>query len=157
LSEVVDDWSLYEYPMLVAIAMRAEQSHEFLQVTSDTVLDEVVTSAMADKRYKYERALVRLTKHGYIESLSGSWGKPYPMAIHGITERGLRAAGVWPSPDSVVDTLLGRLEEQANNMAVSQPEKSKRLQEVVGFFAGAGREVLVNVISSGIKQMTGLP
>ena len=62
-----------------------------------------------------------------------------------------------PSPDSVVDTLLGRLEEQANNMAVSQPEKSKRLKEVVGFFAGAGREVLVNVISSGIKQMTGLP
>jgi|ERR1700694_26048 len=157
LSEVVDDWSLYEYPILVAIAKRAEQSNEFLQVTSDNILDEVVTSAMADKRYKYERALVRLTKHGYIESLSGSWGKPYPMAIHGITERGLRAVGVWPSPDSVVDTLLQRLEEQANNIAISQPEKSKKLKEVVGFLAGAGREVLVNVVTGGIKQLTGLP
>lgn len=154
---MVDDWSNYELPVLQAIARRAEQSHEFLQVTSDNILDEIVTSDMADQRYKFERALVRLTKFGYIDSLSGSWGKPYPMAIHGITERGLRAVGVWPSPDSIVDTLLQQLEKQANDIAVSQPEKSKKLKEVVGFLAGAGREVLVNVITGEIKQMTGLP
>ena len=154
--EVVDSWSRYEYPLLVTIAKRAEQSHEFLQVTSDNLLDEVVTSEMADQRYKFERALLRLTKYGYIESLSGSWGKPYPMAIHGITERGLRAVGVWPSPDSVVDSLLQRLEEQADNIAVSQPDKSKRLKETVGFLATGAREIFVNVVSDVAVKAAGL-
>jgi hypothetical protein len=157
LSEVVDDWSNYEYPLLVAIAKRAEQSQEFMSVSSDNILDEVVTSDMADQRYKFERALVRLTKYGYVESLSGSWGKPYPMAIHGITERGLRAVGVWPSPDSVVDSLLHQLEKEANDIAVSQPEKSKKLQEVVGFLATGAREVVVSVVTGVAKQWAGLP
>jgi hypothetical protein len=153
---VIDSWSAYEYPLLVAIAKRAEQSDGYMQLLSDEILEEVVQPD-AEDRYKFERALVRLGQTGYIKVINVMWGKPYPMHLTGITERGLRAVGAWPSPDSVVDTLLRRLEEQANNMAVSQPEKSKKLKEVVGFLAGAGREVLVNVVTGGIKQMTGLP
>jgi len=154
---VVDSWSICEYPLLVAIAKRAEQSDAYLQILSDDLLEEVVPPDKLDERYKFERALVRLGQTGYIEVIDVLWGKPYPMHISGVTERGLRAVGAWPSPDSVVDNLLQELEKKANDIAVSQPEKSKKLKEVVGFLAGAGREVLVNVVSGGIKQLTGLP
>ena len=33
-------------------------------------------------------------------------------------------------------------------MTISQLETSVRLKEVVGFFTGAGRDVLVNVVTS---------
>jgi len=141
--------------MLVAIARRAEQSIAFMQLPTDNILDEVAPSA--DDRYKFERALVRLEKGRYIECFQGSWGKPYPQAVMSISERGLRAAGAWPNPSSVVDAVLQRLEEQANAIAISQPEKSSKLKEAVVFFATAGREVLANVLSSVASKAAGLP
>src|SRR6202022_2217895 len=98
---VVDSWSICEYPLLVAIAKRAEQSDAYLQILSDDLLEEVVPPDKLDERYKFERALVRLGQTGYIEVIDVLWGKPYPMHISGVTERGLRAVGAWPSPDSV--------------------------------------------------------
>jgi hypothetical protein len=157
MDSVVDSWSAYEYPVLVAIAKRAELATADMMLPSDNVLDEVVTSAQADQRYKFERALTRLDENGYIRAVPLAFGQNYPSSILGITERGLRTVGAWPSPDNVVTALLQRLEEQANAMATSKPEESKRLKEVVGFFAGAGREVLVNVITGVFKQATGLP
>ena len=156
-SKVVDDWTTYASPMLAAIVNRAENANAYLQLLSDDVLNEVVTSANADERYKYERALVRLAESGYIEVINVLWGKPYPMHITGVTERGLRAVGAWPSPDSVVDALLDQLEKQANDIAVSQPEKSKRLTDAVGFLATGARDVLVGVVTGIAKQAAGLP
>jgi len=154
--QVRDSWSHYDYPVLKAIARRAEDSDAYMQFMSDNLLDEMVSPDRVDERFKFERALVRLTKGGYIESLSPMWGKPYPMHVTGITERGLRAVGAWPSPDSVVDDLLGRLEEQANKIEVSQPEKSKRLKEVVGFLATGAREVFVSVVGDVAVKAAGL-
>jgi hypothetical protein len=155
MNEVFDSWSAYEYPTLVAIARRAENAREYMQVPSDNLLEELTASS--DDRYKFERGLVRLEKHGYIRASEDLWGKPYPRQITGITERGLRAVGAWPNPSSVVDAVLQRLEEQANAIAVSQPEKSTRLKEVVRFFTTAGRDVLVNVISGVASKAAGLP
>ena len=125
MDSVFDSWSAFEYPLLVAIAKRAEQSDAYMQVMSDNVLEEVVTSDKADERYKFERALVRLSQNDYINAQHPMWGKPYPMRITGITERGLRAVGAWPSPDSVVDALLQQLEERGGYRAYK-----KEIQEL---------------------------
>ncbi|HEY8737808.1 MAG TPA: hypothetical protein VIO62_12285 [Candidatus Dormibacteraeota bacterium] len=155
MTEVFDSWSAYDYPVLVAIARRAEQSIAYMDVMTDNILDEVSTSP--DDRYKFERAIVRLDKNGYIEALSVAWGQPYPMRVLGITERGLRAAGAWPNPENVVKAILERLEQRANELAISAPEKSAGLKNAVGFLAGAGREVLVNVVTGVVSRLAGLP
>ena len=155
MAEVFDSWSAYEYPMLVAIARRAELSTADMMLPSDNILDEVASSP--GDRYKFERAIVRLSDEAFIKTMPLAFGDSYPRAIMGITGQGLRAVGAWPNPSSVVDALLQRLDEQANAIALSQPENSTRLKEVVTFFATAGREVLVNVISGVATNAAGLP
>jgi hypothetical protein len=155
MSEVFDSWSAHEYPMLVAIAKRAELATADMTLPSDNLLDELAGGD--DDRYKFARAIVRLDAEGFIETAPLSFGDQYPPTVTGITGQGLRAVGAWPNPSSVVDAVLQRLEEQANAIAISQPEKSTRLKEVVSFFTTAGREVLVNVISGVASKAAGLP
>jgi hypothetical protein len=60
---------------------------------------------------------------------------------------------MWPNKEAVTDELLAKLEEPANNIAIRQPEQSRRLKEAIGFLATGAREVLVDVVSeaAGIK------
>lgn len=153
---VPDSWSKYEYPMLSAIARRAAASTAGFSVRSDEILDEVVRPDQANERFHFERGLVWLEEGGYITGMTGSWGRPYPQAIMGITPEGRRAIGLWPNKNTVADDLLSRLEERANNIAGSQPEKAKRLKETVSFLATGARDVLVSVVSDVAVKAAGL-
>jgi hypothetical protein len=153
---VLDTWRRYEYPILRAIAEGAIAQVAHWSVRSEEILEQVVPPGQAAERFNCERALVWLEEGRYIVGMTGSWGKPYPQAIMGITAERRRAVGMWPNNDSVTDELLAKLEERANDIAVSQPEKSRRLNEAVGFLPTCARDILVNVVSELVVKAAGV-
>lgn len=153
---VPDTWSRYEYPILSAIARRSAREAANWSVRSDEILEEIVPADQPGERLHYERALVWLEEGGYIVGMTGSWGKPYPQAIMGITAEGRRAVGMWPNAETVADALLTRLSEEADRVAASNPEKGGRLKDAAVFLGSGARDIVVGVIGDVLAKTLGV-
>ncbi|HLJ98384.1 MAG TPA: hypothetical protein VKU39_00600 [Streptosporangiaceae bacterium] len=78
---------------------------------------------------------------------------PYPVWINGVTERGRRAAGVWPDPGQLADRLLAALEKAAD--AEPEGEKRSALKRTLAFLGGTGREILVQTTATVLGGQLG--
>ncbi len=71
----------------------------------------------------------------------------------GITERGRRAVGLWPSGESV-DALVDALRQAEE--AASDPEEKSAIRRAAGAVLGVGRDVMTDVMAAVItKQING--
>lgn len=71
----------------------------------------------------------------------------------GLTERGRRAVGLWPSgegTDALVDAL--RQAEEATD----DPEEKTLIRRAAGAVGSVSREVMADVIAAFVRQQTGL-
>jgi hypothetical protein len=75
------------------------------------------------------------------------------LSLPRLNERGLRVAGVWPSDDAYLD-LIRRLEDRI--ATTSDADARTRLEKVRDGLVGAGRDVLVGVLTSYVQGQAGL-
>jgi hypothetical protein len=64
-------------------------------------------------------------------------------------ERGLRAVGAWPTPESALDRLIEAMEARAEQTG-SEEERSKA-RDVVAWFGNAGRDFMINAIAGVVS------
>jgi hypothetical protein len=102
-------------------------------------------------------ALDRLDRGELIEAPVRSDQVPYPVLVLRLTPAGLRSAGAWPSPESVLSALVDTLNSTADRLEDRQPEKAYRLRDVAGFLVGAVRDVGVDVVAKLASHAAGLP
>ncbi len=130
---VAEGWSVWEYPALVAIHQEFEAQPYGSIISSPAVLQRLNPSGADEDRWG--GAIDRLDRSGYLESRRTMWGRPYPMHIIRLTERGLRAVGAWPRDVDPLQILVQVLVAQADAVEQTEPERASRLRifaEAVG-------------------------
>jgi hypothetical protein len=145
-----DRWQTRDFPVLVEAA-RAIDAGDRVDVTE-------ISAALELEETEAKRALGALKQAGYLEDrpvgvvgevgVVGAWG-----SWTGLTERGRRAVGIWPSgqaADSLVDAL-----RQAEDM-VTDPEEKTLLRRAAGAMGSVSREVLTDVMAAVIKSQAGI-
>jgi len=82
-----------------------------------------------------------LERDGYLSDVSYAWGGA--AMIGQITGKGLRAVGLWPTPDSIVDRLLASIDEEI--AAAPDGDSRGRLTRARQALGDISREVLIRV------------
>lgn len=75
------------------------------------------------------------------------------VRVTGITERGQRAAGQWPTPESVADRLAAALTDAAERE--TDPERKGWLRKTAAWMGGAGRDMAVEVGAAVVSRQIG--
>src|SRR4051812_38001810 len=89
-----DQWSTTDYPILREIVRRLMDPTDIRPV-----LHTHIEESFGDTHTPAEvtLALNRLASYGYINGIEG--GPQLILRVTGVTERAIRATGVWPSSD----------------------------------------------------------
>lgn len=147
-------WITWDFPMLRAVHKAFEAAPHGSSVSSTEILQGLDPEAENEDRWG--RSLSRLSDAEYIRTMTAMWGKPYPMHVLGVTERGLRAVGAWPSLETTLDRLAQLLEERANQVAAVDPEKASRLRQVAAPLAKVVQDVGTDLAAKWAAHMAGL-
>ncbi|MEU3301145.1 hypothetical protein ABZ729_15150 [Streptomyces sp. NPDC006678] len=70
-----------------------------------------------------------------------------------VSKEARQAVGQWPSAEQLLDTLVRRLAEAADEEA--DPEQQSRLREAASTASGVARNVFIDVLSSVIARGMG--
>ncbi|APS20728.1 hypothetical protein TK78_18645 [Streptomyces sp. Tue 6075] len=76
------------------------------------------------------------------------------MACDGRVQGARQAVGQWPTAEQVLDRLVQRLGEAADQE--SDPDQQSRLRETASTAGGVARNVFVDVLSSVIAKSIGV-
>lgn len=68
--------------------------------------------------------------------------------IRNVTGHARRTVGAWPTPEMLADRLIAGIEQAANE--TDNEEEASRLRRTGQWFGAAGRDVLVNIISTAM-------
>ncbi|MGD9991035.1 hypothetical protein [Pseudonocardia sp.] len=138
-----DLWNV-DHKVLCSIAEQIEdQGNDF----ADT---ELIAQALGDDVDRMDRALRRLSEADMVRAqpmLGGSW------VISGVTERGLREVGAWPSQEQYAKQLIAVLEDVAeHDPDPVQRSKARKMLGVIGEF---GQKTFVEFSASLVARMAG--
>ena len=122
---------------------------------------EVEGGDYADSAEAFEKAGVdpaagalsvqRLVRNGLLTGNATFGGG---MVVDGVTERGLRESGAWPTAEQLTDRLIAAFEDAAEREP--EPEKKGKFRSAAGALGGASRDIVVDVISGVITKSAGL-
>jgi hypothetical protein len=154
-TEEVNTWSRWELPALRAIRDVFDEASYGSIIGTTVVLERLALDGSNEDAWG--RAIDRLDRHGYIEASRAMWGRPYPRNIVRLTEKGLRASGVWPDEQAGLEALAAAFREGANKAEAEDPEAAGRLREVASWLLAGGREIAVGVGEAYLKHLSGLP
>lgn len=141
-------WVERDLPVLNALVQQLDDAAgasfpELRDLTDQTGLDisEITKAALA------------LDSAGYIE-LSRSVGPTGSWYVKTVSKEARQAVGQWPTAEQLLDTLVQRLGEAADEE--SDPEQQSRLREAASTASGVARNVFVDVLSSVIAKSMGV-
>jgi hypothetical protein len=145
-----DKWSDTDLPVLLFVA-------EAFDSTTGGMLanDQVIVQGLTQE--EVTQSLVRLVERGkYINgSVTRTFGGIAFVTMQGLTERGLRAVGDWPSDDRAVEAIVAALKAAADR----EPDPSNRSK--LGSAAAAVGQVLGTAagetLGAFIRQQLGIP
>ncbi|MEA2684768.1 MAG: hypothetical protein QOK05_3096 [Chloroflexota bacterium] len=123
---VEDSWSRWEFPALQAIAEEFDTHPHGTIITTTDVVARLDPKGTDEDRWG--RAIDRLAKTGYVEAIQTMWGKPYPINVVEVTERGLRATGAWPAPERILKDLAAMLAAEADRLEPGQPVRAGKIR-----------------------------
>ncbi|NYD20954.1 hypothetical protein [Kineococcus aurantiacus] len=135
-------WTERDLPVLQWLAQRLDPIDAY-----DVSGPEPIADALGIPLDSAKAALRNLARDGLIRGIPVG-ELPYPIRISEVTPDGLRAAGAWPSPDSVVDALVRELHARADT--ASDPEEKTRWQRMAEQVGGTAREIFVGVVTAQI-------
>ncbi|MFI5476045.1 hypothetical protein ACIA6D_38345 [Streptomyces cacaoi] len=140
-------WARRDLPVLDALVQQLDDAAgasfpELRDVTDPTGLDinEVAKAALA------------LDSAGFV-LLSRTAGPPSGWYVKEVSREARQVVGQWPTAEQVLDSLVARLEEAADEE--TDPEQRSRLREAASTAGGAARGVFVDVLSSVIAKSLG--
>jgi hypothetical protein len=147
MTDKLDDvWASRDFPVLVATAklinegerhVMARQLSKSLDLGTDEVLlalDGLVPTYLTGKP---------------LDSLGGRTD----FLVNGITERGRRAVGLWPSGEGV-DALVDALRKAENT--TDDPEEKTVLRRAAGAVGSVSRDIMVDVVAAVVSRQSGL-
>jgi hypothetical protein len=82
-----------------------------------------------------------------------SLGGRTDFLVNGITERGRRAVGLWPSGEGV-DALVDALRKAENT--TDDPEEKTVLRRAAGAVGSVSRDIMVDVVAAVVSRQSGL-
>lgn len=147
IDKLEDMWTSRDFPVLVAVAKVLDRGDsrniQASQVCEATGLSQVQVFAAFD-------ALVP----GYVGGKAAdSMGGRQDVFFRGLTERGRRAVGLWPSGETV-DALMEALRQA--EASTDDPEEKGAIRRAAGALMGVGRDVMTDVMAAVIsKQING--
>ena len=70
--------------------------------------------------------------------------------VTGMTSAARRATGLWPTPESMADALVDEIEKALEH--TKDPDTHTRLVRVRDAAAGAGRDLVVDVLGAALSR-----
>lgn len=98
------------------------------------------------------KAALALDSAGYIK-LSQTAGPTGSWYVKVVSKEARQVVGQWPSAEQMLDTLVQRLGEAADDEV--DPEERSRLREAASTASGVARNVFIDVLSSAIAKGMG--
>jgi hypothetical protein len=139
----LDRWHARDFPILRRVAELSEIEH------SNEIRPEQFADDLGIDQDEALRAVVAMHDADYVVGINGdSLGGPYRI-LTGLTERGRRAVGVWPSGEKV-DALVEALQQAAE--ATSHPEEKSALRRAAGAVLGVSKDVMTEVVAAVIAR-----
>jgi hypothetical protein len=129
-----DRWYSRDLPVLQHIVDALDQG-------SDLVDDEAMAEALGITHEDAVAAIENLERGGYVTDISWTFGPNF--SVTQVTERALRATGIWPNEETAGDQLLWILEQKVE--AATTPEERTRWARIRDSVVGAGREFAIEL------------
>jgi hypothetical protein len=141
-----DVWANRDFPVLLAAARLINQGQRNIMAR------ELV------QHVEFERDQVLLALDGLVPAyLNGkalnSMAGRIDFHVSGLTERGRRAVGLWPSGESV-DALIDALRKAED--ATDDTEEKTLLRRAAGAVGSVSREIMVDVVAAVVSRQSGL-
>ena len=139
-------WEARELPVLQAVARadRDERAVADVQELAKAVGIEVKAA---------RRRTEALQRAGFIRGVDASSAAAYDLISIELTEKGHRAVGHWPSPDSYED-LIRVLDDKIT--ATQDPEEQSRLIRFRDGALALGTKVGSELLTAWIRSQTGI-
>ncbi len=150
-----DSWTTLDFPVLQVI----ERWHfNVAQDRQPNLRPEPVARDMGrdDHDVEVRGALQRLLGADYIKGASIA-DDPYDyVMVLGITERGLRATGAWPTEVTMVAALVQMLDDLAEREEAQNPEQASKLRGAATVVKQMGVSVVTEVAAKFAAHLAGL-
>lgn len=150
MNEMLNDrWHATDFPVLLEVARRIERR-------DGSISAHRVAEALGRDHNDVIHSLLSLAE-------PGGWVVGQPLRgdnqilafmVGGLTERGRRATGLWPSEEAAADALLDLLAQAAEQ--VEDPDDAGVLRKASRMLKGVPSAVLSDVTAALIRQQTGL-
>lgn len=140
-------WDERDFPVLVAAARLLEEGDE-VSVGADEIAE--ATGINEDQVMRALGALENVFTTG---NAHRGWGGAIAYDVYGLTERGRRAVGLWPSGDAA-DALVDALRQA--EAATDDPEEQSLLRRAGAAVSAISRGVMTDVMAAYVKSQTGL-
>jgi hypothetical protein len=152
---VEDSWTEWDYPVLQAIARWDNDNSLHRAFLAREEVAKYLADVPPGEEWKVGRSLQRLAEDRLIEVINTMDGTPWPSTVTRITPAGLRRAGAWPNPESLINTLAKGLEETAEQIGVEETEAC-RLRAAAQAVRDVGLDFSAKVTAELIAKASGL-
>jgi len=98
----------------------------------------------------------RLFHGGYIDAADASTFEGDDYMIRRATAAGLRECGAWPDSDDLAMTLRRVLEAQATQLEATDPEKGRKVREILDAAGDLGTSFMAKLAAELLKYVSGL-
>jgi hypothetical protein len=142
---LADTWATRDLPALRAVAAHLDQNPHDVLETDELEVPGIDPGDMHRVLAALDGAYLEVT---WLRTFGGTGSG----SVEGITERGRRAAGLWPSGESA-DALIEALTQAAD--ASDDEEDRTWLRRAAGALGQVSRDVVVDVIGAVLARQVG--
>lgn len=102
-------------------------------------------------------AIGRLHRGGFVEVAGPLLDQTDYYIVRRLTPAGLRQVGAWPTPGDLADAFKKVIEREAAEADKTDPEKGKKLHQLLASAEDLGTSFLAKVTAELIKAATHMP
>lgn len=140
---MTDVWSQRDLPVLRWIV-------DQFQTADPNVDDDSIAAALNMPPDDLEVSIQNLERGAYLSNITWTFGG---FHVGNITERALRATGIWPSGEGA-DALVDALRQAEDT--VDDPEEKTIIRRAAGALGSVSRDVMVDVMAAVIARQSGM-
>jgi len=144
MEKLPDTWLTRDLVVLRAVAER-------LEADGNPVVSHQLAEELGLTYQQLEAALVALEGEYLLIKWSGALGGRRGTGIvTGMTPAARRATGLWPTPESLAESLVEEIGKALES--TDDPDTRSRLVRIRDAVAGAGRDLVVDVLGAVLSR-----
>jgi len=149
---VADLYFTVDFPALLAIAR-----WELGEPTQSILRPEALAETLGRTNDEAMASIGRLFRGGYIEAYPLGLDQTDYYLVKRLTSAGLREVGAWPNATDLADAFKKVIQREANEADKAEPEKGRKLHQLLDVAEDLGTSVVAKVAAELIKAATNLP